>query len=115
MAIPERDREVVSAWVDARNASLPEHVRDQIRYEFDESDRALTIIEARPPWREDFGPEWTRREAARLRYTQKTAKWTLYWPDSNANFRLYDRLRPTSHVRRLLAEIDRDPYAIFWG
>ena len=38
-----------------------------------------------------------------------------YWPDSNGNFHLYDPLRPNSHVRRLLAEIDRDPYALFWG
>ena len=109
MAMPERDREVVGQWVAARNAKLAEHARDQIRSEFDESDRALTIIEARPPWRDDFGPEWSRSEAARLRYTTKTAQWTLYWSDSNGKFHLYDTLRPTSHVRRLLAEIDRDP------
>ena len=32
--------------------------------------RRLTIVECRPPWREDTGTEWTRFPIARLRYSK---------------------------------------------
>ncbi len=74
-----------------------------------------TILECRPPWREDFGPEWTRQEIARLRYTNSTGTWTLYWPDRHSKFHRYEDLDPTPTIDRLLAEIDTDPICIFWG
>ena len=77
--------------------------------------RQLTIVECRPPWREDTGPEWTRFPIARLRYTQATRTWTLYWRDRNLRFHRYDQLDPSPHIDDLLTEIDRDPIAIFWG
>jgi hypothetical protein len=40
--------------------------------------RSITILECRPPWREDFGPDWIRQEVARLRYTSTSRAWTLY-------------------------------------
>ncbi len=77
--------------------------------------RSITIIEARAPWREDFGPEWSRMPIARLRYTQRTKLWTLYWVDRNGKFHNYDRIKPTLNVQTLLDEIDTDPTNIFWG
>ena len=38
----------------------PAHVGDQLRVEADVAERHLTIVECRPPWRADVGPEWTR-------------------------------------------------------
>jgi Protein of unknown function (DUF3024) len=52
---------------------------------------------------------------ARLRYTQATRTWTLYWRDRNLRFHRYDQLQPSPHIDDLLTEIDRDPIAIFWG
>lgn len=77
--------------------------------------RHLTILECRPPWREGFGPEWTRFPIARLRYTKITGTWSLYWRDRNLHFHEYHRVSPSRHIDDLLAEIDRDPTAIFWG
>ncbi len=57
MALPETDVARVRRWVDARNERLPERAVGQIRYEMDVDPRAITILECRPPWREDFGPE----------------------------------------------------------
>ncbi|MDQ3451610.1 MAG: DUF3024 domain-containing protein, partial [Actinomycetota bacterium] len=45
--------------------------------------RAVTIFECRPPWREDFGPHWTRFPVARLRYTKARKEWAIYWRDRN--------------------------------
>ncbi len=59
----------VQRWCRAR---VPEHVRDEVRVEVEVDERCLTIVECRPPWRADFGPEWTRFLIARLRYTKAT-------------------------------------------
>ncbi len=70
MTLPETDLARIQRWIDARNDRLPERALGQIRYEMDVDARSVTIMECRPPWREDFGPEWTRFPVARLRYTK---------------------------------------------
>lgn len=85
-----------------------------MRVEVDVADRHLTIVECRPP-RGDFGPERTRSPIARLRYTKATRMWSLYWHDHNQRFHAYDGVPATESVEELLAEVERDPTAIFWG
>ncbi|MBO0879562.1 MAG: hypothetical protein J2P17_04170 [Mycobacterium sp.] len=68
MALPELDVARVRRWCRER---VPAHARDEVRVEADIGSRHVTVVECRPPWRED--------------------------------------------VEQLLAEIDRDPTAIFWG
>jgi hypothetical protein len=110
--LPELDIARVRRWCEQR---VPEHARDQVRVECDISPRHLTIVECRPPWRRGIGPEWTRFPIARLRHTQATRTWTLYWRDRNLRFHLYDQLEPSPDIGDLLHEIDRHPTAIFWG
>jgi len=76
---------------------------------------SVTIVESRPPWQADLGPDWTRFPIARLRYDPTVGRWTLYWRDRNLRWHRYDRIDPAPHVDPLLAEIDADPTAIFWG
>jgi hypothetical protein len=94
---------------------VPPHAINQVRIEAVVDDRAVTIVERRPPWREDHGPEWTSRGIARLRYTKKRGEWALYWSDRNADWHRYDRVDPSADITVLLDEIDRDPTCIFWG
>ena len=110
--LPDLDIARVRRWCQQR---VPEHARDQVRVECDISPRHLTIVECRPPWRQGTGPEWTRFPIARLRYTQATRTWMLYWRDRHLRFHLYDQLEPSPHIDDLLDKIDRDPIAIFWG
>jgi hypothetical protein len=110
--LPALDVARVRRWCDER---VPAHVSDQIRIECDVAPRHLTILECRPPWREDLGPEWTRFPIARLRYTKTSKTWSLLWRDRNSRFHEYDRVAPSARVDDLLSEIDRDPDAIFWG
>ena len=110
--LPELDVARVRRWCEQR---VPVHVRDQIRVEVDVAPRHLTIVECRPPWRPEAGPEWTRFPIARLRYTKASGRWSLLWRDRHLRFHAYDRLAPSAHVDDLLREIDADPTAIFWG
>lgn len=115
MTLPETDVARVRRWIDARNDALPARAQGQIVYELDVDPGSVTILECRPPWRDDFGPEWTRFPIARLRYTMSRREWSLYWRDRNLKFHLYDLTEPTSSVEELLGAVDRDPTGIFWG
>jgi hypothetical protein len=75
----------------------------------------VTVVECRAPWREDFGPQWTRFPIARLWYTKTTRLWSLYWRDRNLRFHEYGLVPATPNIDELLAELDRDPTCIFWG
>ncbi len=114
MSLPETDLARVRRWVVEQNERIGEHI-DEMRVEMDIEARAITILECRPPGREDFGSEWTRQEIARMRYMKSTGVWTLYWPDRHSKFHRYEDLDPTPTIGRLLAEIDADPMCIFWG
>lgn len=109
---PELDVARIRRWCDER---VPAHVRDQIRVECEVTTRYVTVVGRRPPWREDLGPQWNSRPVARLRYTNATGVWTLYYTDRNLRFHNYHAAPATEHVGDLLAEIDRDPAGIFWG
>jgi hypothetical protein len=110
--IPDLDLQRVRHWCAQR---IPAHLRDQVRVECDAGPGHLTVVECRPPWRKDMGPEWTRFPIARLHYTKSTKRWSLYWRDRNLRFHRYDQLPASKYVDDLLREIDRDPIAIFWG
>jgi hypothetical protein len=92
---------------------VPPHVRDKIKMEYEIRGNSVTIVERRPPWREDFGPEWSCLTVAQLRYEDE--KWALYWSDCNGKWHLYDLFEPTPDLSAALAKIDNDPTAIFWG
>jgi hypothetical protein len=94
---------------------VPEHMRGEIRVECDIAPRHLTICECRPPWREDFGPDWTRFPIARLHYTRTTGLWTLYWRDRNLKYHRYQSLDPSPQVQDLLDYLDSGTDPIFWG
>jgi hypothetical protein len=78
-------------------------------------DRTVTILECRPPWRPEYGPDRTRFPIARLRYTTSRNRWSLYRRDRNLKFHEYDIAEPRPDIQDLLDEIDRDPTSIFWG
>ena len=42
------------------SSAVPERERHQVRVEVEVAERHLAVVECRPPWRADSGPEWTR-------------------------------------------------------
>lgn len=110
--VPEDDLAFVRRWADRR---VPAHLRELGRIDVDVSDRAITILECRPPSRDDIGPEWTRLPIARLRFTKTRSEWTLYWCDRRLRYHRYDDVAPTERIEELVAEIERDPAGAFWG
>lgn len=116
MPIPELTRRSaegkVLAFIERR---IPPDLRDEIRLEHTARGNAITIVERRPPWLSELGPDWTSMKIAQLRYDPDDRTWTLYCRDRNERWFLYDDVKPSRDVSPLLAEIDEDPTCIFWG
>ena len=77
----------VEAFCESR---VPVRLRGQVRLELRVRGDAITIVERRPPWRPDFGPEWTSSDIARLRFDPSTATWSLDWKDSSGRWHAYE-------------------------
>jgi hypothetical protein len=116
MAIPELVRLAATRQVEAFcEQHVPAEARDQVRLECAVRGNAITMVERRPPWRPDFGPEWSSQRIAQLCYDGAKGTWSLYWRDSKDRWHLYSEVKPSRDIAPLLAEIDADPTGIFWG
>lgn len=95
---------------------MPESLAAEVRLEVEVKGSDVTIVERRPPWQPEFGPEWSRLPIAQLRFNAARSEWTLYWQRANRRRQAYD-LAPsaTMTLDRLLAELDADPDGVFWG
>ena len=96
-------------------ARVPPDAREHVRVELERERQAVTIVEHRPPWREDDGPEWSRSPIARLRYVASTRLWTLYYHRHTGRWERYPLLGPSRRLVDLLREIAEDPICVFWG
>ncbi|MGH2555838.1 MAG: DUF3024 domain-containing protein [Actinomycetota bacterium] len=116
MSLPELVRRgaeaKVAAFCDQR---VPAHAREEVRLEYPIRGGSITIVERRPPWRAEFGPDWTSLKIAQLRYDAAAKAWTLWWADRNERWDRYWDMDPTPDIDELLREIDEDPTGIFWG
>jgi len=103
LALPDTDLARVGRWCGQR---IPEHARQQVRLEHNIHGRTVTIIERRAPWDPEYGPEWTSRPVAQLRYSANG--WRLYWPDRATRWHLIHDVPAAQSVTPLLDVID-DP------
>ena len=110
--MPDLDLARIRRYCEGR---IPAHIAHLVRLEVAIKGWSVTILERRPPWSPDVGPDWTRFPIARLRFTVSRGVWTLYWRDRNLAFHRYTRVSPSADVAVLLAEIEADPTSIFWG
>lgn len=106
--VPEIQLRQIARWCEQR---VPAHARDEVRVEHTVRGSSVTILEVRPPWREDFGPEWTKRPIAQLRHIG--GRWQLYRPDRNTRWHLLTDIPAQASPEPLLGVLD-DPSRGFW-
>jgi hypothetical protein len=95
---------------------VPGFARHQVRLEFEIRGNSAILVERRIPWQPVSPDEpWTRFPIAKFRFSVDHRLWTLYWRDRNLRWHLYDLVPPSSALADLIAEVERDPTAIFWG
>lgn len=93
---------------------IPADAGTRARVECEDSEDCVTLVERRAPWTGVQGGAWSRREIARLRYSQHSGTWTVEW-DDGSRWRAYTRRPPSSLVIELLREIERDRCGVFWS
>lgn len=76
---------------------------------------SVTILERRAPWREDFGPEWSKGKVAQLRYDAESKLWSLWWADRNGRWLSYRDFTPSPDLKDALKQLDEDRTGAFWG
>lgn len=72
-------------------------------------------LECRSPWREDFGPEWTRSKIAQFRWDPEDGTWTIWWADRNGRWLHYPDAEPAADIGELLRVLDTDRSGAFGG
>lgn len=107
MALPEVDVARAKRWVDRHNAAVPPRADDLVRYELDVADRHLTLMECRPPWREDHKPVWPRFPIVRFHRGARN-EWATFWRDRNSTFHRYELLPATPRPDELPVAVDED-------
>ena len=115
MALPDVVMQSAFGTVEAYcEQRLPAHVQDQVRMEATMRGKAITIWERRPPFRPEYGPDWSKTKIAQLRFESASRLWSLWWADRNGRWRAYPApLQPT--VEAALATIEADPVSAFYG
>jgi hypothetical protein len=110
--IPATDLRRIEQWCAGQ---WPERFRDQVFWEVHVRGRSVTLCETRAPWNGEG--DWTHQGFAQLRWRAESADWTLHWADRNSRWHPYDPdgFHVIGTVADLLAEVDRDPTAIFKG
>ena len=111
MTLPPLIRRLLDAklasWCHAR---VPDHIRDQLRYEHGIRGNAATLLEVRPFW--DGRPRETRHPFAQIRYEDEM--FVLYCADRNGRWHEFTPFAPTPDLDAVLGEITEDRTCIFF-
>lgn len=110
-AIPATDAARITAWVEEQFA---DDVRSEAVLEARITGSDADIVERRKPEGAPAASEdqWDLRPVARLRHLD--SGWRLYCPAAGG-FQVYEPLPEAAALEDLFAEVDEDPYNLFWG
>lgn len=72
---------------------VPESALHQVNLSYKFVGNIVTIFENRAPWRKEL-KEWTSSPIAKMKYDEKSEKWTLYYFIRNRWYK-YDYIEPT--------------------
>ena len=92
---------------------IPKELNDSIQLFYNIRGNNITLVESRPSWHDKT--EWIEMKIAQIRFENESKTFTLYCPDRNEKWHLYDFIEATTELEDLLKEIDRDHTGIFWG
>ena len=95
-----------------RRRSPPE-LREHVRIEYRVTGHDVMIYETRPAFREPT--RWIEHGIAKLRFVRTAGEWRLLWQRASLKWQSYEPLASSRDLAELVAEIDRDAHACFFG
>ena len=116
VALPEEVKDEAIALVATYCATkVPAEHDDKIRIEYKVRGNTITIYECRPPWREDFGPDWTSMRICTIQWDPEPASGPSTRGTETTVASTTRSSIPRASVMPLLRELENDPTCIFWG
>lgn len=114
MAFSELDLKRIERIVGefCRRRSPPE-LHDRVRIEYRVHRHEVLIYETRPAYREPS--RWMEHGIAKLRFVRPAGEWRLFWQRASLKWQGYEPYPSSREMRDLIAEVDRDPHACFFG
>ncbi len=91
----------------------PEHLKDQLRYEYEIYKQSVVIYEVRPVWNDPS--EYTRSPVAKIKFVRSSNEWRLFWQRADMKWHSYKPLDSSKDLKDLVDEINRDPNGCFFG
>jgi acid phosphatase class B len=114
MPIPPIQKQLVEKLMTAYCKNrIPKEVQDQIKLLYTIRGNNITLIESRPVWNDES--KWTEMKIAQIRFENENKTFTLYCADRNDKWHLYDYIKPSKELEKILEEIDNDIAGAFWG
>ena len=102
--------EIVGVFCETR---VPPHARDQVKMLYKIRGNDINIFESRPSWHHKS--IWTETPIAKIRLLPNEKAWQLFWIRANGKWQKYPDFSPIKNLEEIIAEIDTDPYHVFWG
>ena len=94
-------------------AKIPVHIQDRVKLSISWRGGNATLIEHRPYFLDPS--QWIESPVAQLRFDAAAGLWSLFCRDRNQRWHPYGSMPSSTHLHKLIAELDRDPTGIFWG
>ena len=91
----------------------PEHLRDELRFEYEIDGHSILIWEIRPRW--DDPAATFKMGVAKLRLFRSRNEWKLYWMRRDLKWHEYDPERNIGGLDDLVEEVEIDQYGAFFG
>ena len=114
MALSElQEAQVARLLAPLCNAPALARVADQLRHGYRIDGNAVELFESRPAFRAPH--QWQDRPVAKFRYVATRRTWRLYCQFRDLKWHAYEPCFESRDLGRLVAEVQRDPTAIFWG
>jgi hypothetical protein len=102
---------LVGAFVARRRPPL--HIRKDVDLAFRLHGQSVEIFEIRPVW---LGNGETHEiPVAKSTFVRTRGVWRLFWQRRDLKWHSYEPLAEAKSIEEVIAEIESDPYACFWG
>ena len=107
----KRIETLVGAFVARRRPPL--HLRREVDLDFRLKGQSIEIFEVRAAWQGDA--KMHEIPIAKATFVRTRSVWQLYWQRRDLKWHGYGPLPEAKTIEEIVAEIDADPCACFWG
>ena len=107
----KRIERAVSGFMDRKRP--PPHIRPKLDLQYRIEGQSLELFEIRPFWAD---PAQTIEAAvAKATYVKRTGRWKIYWQRADLKWHRYDPDPEVESIEDVLAVVEADQYACFFG